>query len=200
MCRSHALPVHREGRQRVDIIPCGNLSFLAALEKAVYGEECQDPRASGFISKLRSMYISRMYGHYFDDLVYGQERDFFEKSTGMYATCIAPDWIRSDDWLGVLINRLATGPLDGLFDLIMLGHISVESSQAKKLDFLKVLKQDDVLAMDVGLRLWLERDRKLEVIEVGQDRKRKKVVGVDIAILECNTDGPRIEYGLVRSQ
>ena len=104
MCRSHALPVHREGRQRVDIIPCGNLSFLAALEKAVYGEECQDPRASGFISKLRSMYISRMYGHYFDDLVYGQERDFFEKSTGMYATCIAPDWIRSDDWLGVLIT------------------------------------------------------------------------------------------------
>ena len=58
----------------------------------------------------------------------------------------------------------------------------------------------DTATMDVGLRLWLERDGKLEVIEVGQDRERKKVVGVDIAILECNTDGPRIEYGLVRSQ
>ena len=85
------------------------------------------------------------------------------------------------------------------YDLQVLSSLK-EAILVVSRDFLKVLKQDDVLAMDVGLRLWLERDGKLEVIEVGQDRERKKVVGVDIAILECNTDGPRIEYGLVRSQ
>ena len=81
----------------------------------------------------------------------------------------------------MLIDRVATGPMDGVVDLIVLGHLADHR-------YKNVFRRYKV-------QIWFERGSELCVLGLGLERG-EGIKSVDIALLEVKGNGGGVKYGV----